>query len=340
MNADNIVSTLDCDTDKDEANNSQNVKDEASLIELHDEELENLESKKRKCEKMSNQAVNEKTLGDISSAIVETTRSLIVCLICSEVMYPPITNQCSNGHLLCASCSKKCKQKCPVCRDKISHNRNLALETIAGPLVVCCKNESLGCRVNMKYSEIGQHVSECEYEGFECCPFNSCDEKISFYSKDTITKHFRETHSIEVAPERNGNATHYRACLFVRTQSRKTNASTMVVLFEHEGALFLEQVTQINDSIFVRVRGIGKKNKFANSKVVFTIKDKLNNVYSVTEPIKSIHEVYGQRNYTERDAMFKFKIVDLLSNFEPTTSFPKNLEISKGVTFFIKVIHR
>ena len=55
MNVNNIVSTLDCDTDKDEANNSNSVKDEANLIELHDEELENPESKKRKCAKISNQ---------------------------------------------------------------------------------------------------------------------------------------------------------------------------------------------------------------------------------------------------------------------------------------------
>ena len=58
------------------------------------------------------------------------------------------------------------------------------------------------------------------------------------------------------------------------------------------------------------------------------------------EPIKSIHEVYGQRNYTERDAMFQFKIVDLLLNFEQTASFPENRDFSNGVRFLIKVVHR
>jgi hypothetical protein len=61
--------------------------------------MENLESKQRKFEEMSSQTVDEKTNEDIASAIVETTRSLIMCLICSEVMCPPLTNQCSNGHL-------------------------------------------------------------------------------------------------------------------------------------------------------------------------------------------------------------------------------------------------
>jgi hypothetical protein len=107
--------------------------------------MENLESKQRKFEEMSSQTVDEKTNEDIASAIVETTRSLIMCLICSEVMCPPLTNQSSNGHLLCASCSKKCKQK----RDTITYNRNLVLETIAVPLAVCCENESLGCKVNI-----------------------------------------------------------------------------------------------------------------------------------------------------------------------------------------------
>jgi len=69
--------------------------------------MENLESKKRKFGEMLTQTVDRKTNEDIASAIVETTRSLMMCLICSEVMYPPLTNQCSNGHLLCASCSKK-----------------------------------------------------------------------------------------------------------------------------------------------------------------------------------------------------------------------------------------
>jgi len=207
----------------------------------------------------------------------------------------------------------KCKQKCPVCRDTTTHN--LVLETIAGPLIVCCENESLGCKVNMKYSEIGQHTSGCKYEGFECCPFNSCNDKISFHSKETITKHFREAHSIEVAPDSNGNKTRYEARLFVKRIGLEKK-SKLIVWFENKGALFLEQVTQTDDSIYVRVRGLGKKSEFENSQVVFTITDKLNNVYSVMEPIKSIHEVYGQRTYTERDAMFRFKILDLFLNFK------------------------
>jgi len=91
---------------------------------------------------------------------------------------------------------------------------------------------------------------------------------------------------------------------------------------------------------YVRVRGIGVKSEFENSTVVFTITDKLNNVYSVMEPIKSIHEVYGQRNYTERDAMFKIKIVDLLLNFKQTASVPKNLDVRNVVRFLIKVVRR
>jgi hypothetical protein len=58
------------------------------------------------------------------------------------------------------------------------------------------------------------------------------------------------------------------------------------------------------------------------------------------EPIKSIHEVYGQRNYTERDAMFKFKIVDLLLDFKQTASVPKNLDVRNGVRFLINVAHK
>jgi len=91
---------------------------------------------------------------------------------------------------------------------------------------------------------------------------------------------------------------------------------------------------------YVRVRCIAKKSQFENSTVVFTITDKLNNVDSVMEPIKSIHEVYGQRNYTERDAMFKFKIVDLLLDFKQTASVPKNLDVRNGVRFLINVAHK
>jgi len=55
--------------------------------------MENPGSKQRKFEEMSSQTVDENTNEDIASAIVETTRSLIMCLICSEVMCPPLTNQ-------------------------------------------------------------------------------------------------------------------------------------------------------------------------------------------------------------------------------------------------------
>ena len=58
------------------------------------------------------------------------------------------------------------------------------------------------------------------------------------------------------------------------------------------------------------------------------------------EPIKSIHEVYGKHNYTERDAMFKIKIVDLLLNFKQTVSVPKNLDVRNVVRFLIKVVRR
>jgi len=61
--------------------------------------MKNPGSKQRKFEEISSQTVDENTNEDIASAIVETTRSLIMCLICSKVMYPPLTNQCSNGHL-------------------------------------------------------------------------------------------------------------------------------------------------------------------------------------------------------------------------------------------------
>ena len=50
--------------------------------------------------------------------------------------------------------------------------------------------------------------------------------------------------------------------------------------------------------------------------------------------------MYGQRNYTERDAMFKFKIVDLLLDFKQTASVPKNLVVRNGVRFLIKVAHK
>ena len=45
--------------------------------------MANPETQKRKFEEMSSHTVDEKTNEDIASAIVETTRSLIMCLIYS-----------------------------------------------------------------------------------------------------------------------------------------------------------------------------------------------------------------------------------------------------------------
>jgi len=116
----------------------------------------------------------------------------------------------------------------------------------------------------------------------------------------------------------------------------------MVILFEHKGNLFIEQMIQDGENIFVRVRGVGRKHEFENSTITYSITDKRNKRYTVTEPIKSILEVYGRDNddrYKEAGAMFKFKIDDLLENFESMGDLPNGCNISAGFKFYLKICH-
>jgi len=305
------------------------------------------ESKKRKhqdveyddyCYDNNVKHINNTYNEEIYKELIDTTINLITCLICSDIMYPPITNQCNNGHNFCESCSKRMKSKCPTCRDHIRHSRNLALESIAAPIKVCCKYESLGCSAYISYRNIAQHISKCKYEGFECCPFNSCHDKISFHSNDSIKKHFKDKHGIEVAKERSPKCMKYEARLFVRNRLY-VSQSKMIILFEHKGSLFLEQMTQDGDDIYVRVRGIGKKNDFEKTTITYIISDKNNKRYTVTEAIKNILEVYGTEDYKEADALFKFRIDDLLDNFESVGDLPDGCNISSGVKFYLKICH-
>jgi len=282
--------------------------------------------------------------GEIESSAIDRTLQSIMCSLCCDIMYAPITNQCKNGHTICGSCAKQCEMKCPSCRLAITHNRNLVLEQIAGPLVVSCCNEEAGCKVKMPYCKINEHISKCEHQQFSCCPFKGCIDKISLSSHEGIKNHFKNTHGIEVAKERYGDQKSYEGRLYIK-DLKTDEESRMVVLFEHEGFLFLEQITQFsNREIHVRVQGVGKTEYFKKCRVMFKIKDRTKRGSCVMEPVRGIQEIYenGEQksilgNEEQGAPLFRFNVRDLEDNYKKTEQVPADPNISSGVRFTIKI---
>ncbi|XP_049823896.1 E3 ubiquitin-protein ligase SIAH1A-like [Aethina tumida] len=114
------------------------------------------------------------------------------CVVCFDYMKPPI-QMCVNGHSYCRSCFRR-MNKCPECRGKRGHFRNLQLENIFGKLVFPCQNEDNGCDFVAKGLEVMAHEGKCIY-GHLSCPFANYGCPWSgLYSR--MEDHLRDAHNL------------------------------------------------------------------------------------------------------------------------------------------------
>lgn len=85
------------------------------------------------------------------------------CPVCWEV---PESNiyQCSNGHIVCSSCSFSLTE-CPCCRIKYETHkiRNRSLEQALDLLGFVCPNKILGCQASLRRQDIAIHSRSCPY---------------------------------------------------------------------------------------------------------------------------------------------------------------------------------
>ncbi|GER42551.1 E3 ubiquitin-protein ligase [Striga asiatica] len=94
------------------------------------------------------------------------------CPICLEPLTLPIY-QCSSGHIACASCCTKMKNKCASCSLSIGYHRCRAIERVLDSVRVSCSNMRHGCRESLHYSKKVVHEKTCNYAPCSC-PYPGC----------------------------------------------------------------------------------------------------------------------------------------------------------------------
>lgn len=121
---------------------------------------------------------------------------LLDCTICTEHLASPIY-QCQNGHVACASCSKKTSNVCPSCQQPTGSIRCLVLEKLIESLKVKCKFADSGCTATVKFSEKASHERTCVFEPLSC-PFPGCyfrdNPLLSRFKYNRFQEHVREIH--------------------------------------------------------------------------------------------------------------------------------------------------
>lgn len=148
-------------------------------------------------------AKRQKTSEDSNTGLM----AQLECPICFvKPMMPPI-RQCSNGHVLCDSCSRtpQCAS-CPQCRSHPTNIRCLALEKSVEGLEFECEHAKLGCDAVVPYNELANHLSTCRFRPFKCM---YCNETLEM-DHLKIVQHFVGKHDIQVveqiAPKKATNA--------------------------------------------------------------------------------------------------------------------------------------
>ncbi|CAA0830042.1 E3 ubiquitin-protein ligase SINA-like 10 [Striga hermonthica] len=81
--------------------------------------------------------------------------------------------QCESGHIACASCCTKMKNKCASCSLPIGYNRCRAIERVLDSVRLSCSNMEYGCREKLQYSKKLQHEKTCNYAPCSC-PYPDC----------------------------------------------------------------------------------------------------------------------------------------------------------------------
>ncbi len=120
-----------------------------------------------------------------SRQVLKTIKSHLECKICFDNMIGYVW-QCSNGHVICATCQKKC-QVCPYCKERIT-SRNLVLEEILSDYIVQCP--FLGCKHKCKNKSMLFHKKRCVFAPQPCkyCP------SLLQPTNDAFINHMKDEH--------------------------------------------------------------------------------------------------------------------------------------------------
>ncbi|XP_051117955.1 putative E3 ubiquitin-protein ligase SINA-like 6 [Andrographis paniculata] len=132
-----------------------------------------------------------------------TDPDVLDCPICLEPLSSPIY-QCENGHIACASCCIKMRNKCASCCWPIGYNRCRAMEKVLETVRVSCRYAGHGCAASLNYSKKLDHEKTCTYTPCSC-PYLGC---AYFGSSKCLYSHFTTDHPRSSKPFRFNSSIH------------------------------------------------------------------------------------------------------------------------------------
>ncbi|XP_013632010.1 PREDICTED: putative E3 ubiquitin-protein ligase SINAT1 isoform X1 [Brassica oleracea var. oleracea] len=155
---------------------------------------------------------------------------LLECLVCTNLMYPPIY-QCPNGHTLCSNCKLKVHNTCPICRYELGNIRCLALEKVAESLEVPCRYQKLGCHDIFPYYSKLKHEQHCRFRSYNC-PYAGSECSVTG-DIQTLVDHLKDDHKVDM---HDGCTFNHR---YVKSNPHEVeNATWMLTVFNCFGRQF------------------------------------------------------------------------------------------------------
>ncbi|KAF7148446.1 hypothetical protein RHSIM_Rhsim03G0004500 [Rhododendron simsii] len=155
---------------------------------------------------------------------------LLVCPVCSSLMYRPI-HQCPNGHTLCSNCKIRVHNCCPTCRLDLGNIRCLALEKVAASLELPCRYQNLGCQDVLPYYSKLKHEQNCRLRPYNC-PYAGSE---CFVTGDIqiLVGHLKDDHKVDM---HDGCTFNHR---YVKSDPHEVeNATWMLTVFNCFGRQF------------------------------------------------------------------------------------------------------
>ncbi|CAG7729619.1 unnamed protein product [Allacma fusca] len=119
---------------------------------------------------------------------------IVQCSNCLEIPIRPIFT-CENGHVICSSC-RNFNPRCGFCMGPVTNTRNRVAENVVKSFVFKCLYRSEGCSAYIRWSEIMNHLSDCEFRPVPCSESlrESCWGKMIPYS--VFLTHLNDCHNI------------------------------------------------------------------------------------------------------------------------------------------------
>ncbi|KAL0343408.1 UNVERIFIED_CONTAM: E3 ubiquitin-protein ligase SINA-like 10 [Sesamum angustifolium] len=106
-------------------------------------------------------------------SVTLTDPDVLDCPICFEPLCSPVY-QCENGHIACAPCCTRMRNKCASCCWPIGYNRCRAIEKVLESVKITCRNMPHGCKETLSYSKKLAHEKTCNYAPCSC-PHPGCN---------------------------------------------------------------------------------------------------------------------------------------------------------------------